>query len=127
MTQSPYHELFIKSVVLDGEENEIPVTLISSHPRLLINQKEKRINFESEFNRKSFYPDLNTSQIYNEVIREKGGSVHLKSSSSKSASSKRCFKIESASSSSFVSYLSLNERRKRTEHAKTLEKEAEDR
>ena len=109
MTQSPYHELFksVKSVVLDGEENEIPVTLISSHPRLLINQKEKRINFESEFSRKSFYPDLNTSQIYNEVIREKGGSVHLKSSSSKSTSSKRCFKIESASSSSFVSYLSL--------------------
>ena len=129
MTQSPYHELFksVKSVVLDGEENEIPVTLISSHPRLLINQKEKRINFESEFSRKSFYPDLNTSQIYNEVIREKGGSVHLKSSSSKSTSSKRCFKIESASSSSFVSYLSLNERRKTTEHAKTLEKEAEDR
>ena len=47
MTQSPYHELFksVKSVVLDGEENEIPVTLISSHPRLLINQKRKTNKF----------------------------------------------------------------------------------
>ena len=41
MTQSPHQELFspAKSVVLDGEENETPVTLIqSSHPKLLINQ-----------------------------------------------------------------------------------------
>ena len=44
MAQSPHQELFspVKSVVLDGEENEIPVTLIQSgHPKLLINQKEK--------------------------------------------------------------------------------------
>ena len=117
-------------MILDGEENEIPVTLIqSSHPKLLINQKEKGLNFESEFSRKSFHPDLNTSQIYNEVIREKGSSVHSKSSSSKSTSSKPSSKIESASSSSssVVSYLSLNEQRKTTEHAKMLEKEAEDR
>ena len=131
MTQSPHQELFspVKSVVLDGEENEIPVTLIQSgHPKLLINQKEKGLNFESEFSLKSFHPDLNTSQIYNEVIREKGSSVHSKSSSSKSTSSKPS-KIESASSSSssVVSYLSLNEQRKTTEHAKMLEKEAEDR
>ena len=114
MTQSPHQELFspVKSVVLDGEENEIPVTLIQSgHPKLLINQKEKGLNFESEFSRKSFHPDLNTSQIYNEVIREKGSSVHSKSSSSKSNSSKPSSKIESASSSSssVVLYLSLNE------------------
>ena len=131
MTQSPHQELFspVKSVVLDGEENEIPVTLIqSSHPKLLINQKEKGLNFESEFSRKSFHPDLNTSQIYNEVIREKGSSVHSKSSSSQSNSSKPSSKIESASSSSssVVLYLSLNERRKTTEHAKMLVKEAED-
>ena len=131
MTQSPHQELFspVKSVVLDGEENEIPVTLIQSgHPKLLINQKEKGLNFESEFSRKSFHPDLNTSQIYNEVIREKGSSVHSKSSSSKSTSSKPSSKIESASSSSssVVLHLSLDERSQMTEHAKMLEKEAED-
>ena len=131
MTQSTHQELFspVKSVVLESEENEIPVTLIqSSHSKLLINQKEKGLNFESEFSRKSFHPDLNTSQIYNEVIREKGSSVHSKSSSSKSTSSKPS-KIESASSSSssVVSYLSLKEQRKTTEHAKMLEKEVEDR
>ena len=78
---------------------------------------------------KGFHPDLNTSQIYNEVIREKGSSVHSKNSSSNSTSSKPSSKIESASSSSssVVSYLSLNERLKTTEHAKMLEKEEEDR
>ena len=63
ITQSLHQELFspVKSVVLDGEKNEIPVTLIqSSHPKLLINQKEKGLNFESEFSRKSFHQDLNT-------------------------------------------------------------------
>ena len=46
-------ELFspVKSMVLDGEENETPATLIwSSYPKLLLNQKEKGLNFESEFN-----------------------------------------------------------------------------
>ena len=132
MTQSPHQELFnpAKSVVLDGEEKEIPVTLIqSNHPKLLINQKEKGLNFESEFSRKSFHQDLNSSQIYNEVIREKGSSVHSKSSSSKSNSSKPSSKIESASSSSssVVLYLSLNKLHKTTEHAKMLVKEVEDR
>ena len=106
------------------------LTLIqSSHPKLLINQKGKGLNFKSEFSQKSFHQDLNTSQIYNEVIRGKGSSVHSKSSSSKSTSSKPSSKIESASSSSssVVLYLSLNEQRKTTEHAKMLEKEAEDR
>ena len=45
MTQWPHQELFnpVKSVVLDGEENENPVTLIqSSHPKLLINQSKKK-------------------------------------------------------------------------------------
>ena len=61
-------------------------------------------------------------------MREKRISVHSKSSSSKSTSAKRSSKIESvsSSSSSVVSYLSLNEQRKTTEHAKMLEKEAED-
>ena len=37
-------------MVLDGEENETPATLIwSSYPKPLLNQKEKRLNFESEF------------------------------------------------------------------------------
>ena len=57
MTQSPHQELFspLKSVVLDGEENEIPATLIqSSHPKLLINQNEKGLNFETEFSGKRF-------------------------------------------------------------------------
>ena len=66
MTQSPHQELFspFKSVVLDGEENEVPVTLIqNSHQKPLIDQKKKGLDFESEFNRKSFDPDLNTSQI----------------------------------------------------------------
>ena len=49
-------------MALDGEENETPVTLIqSSRTRLLINQKEKGLYFESEFSYKSFHPDLNTS------------------------------------------------------------------
>ena len=63
------------------------------------------------------------------MIREKGSSVHSKSSPSKSNSSKLSSKIESASSSSSSvrSYLSLNERRKTTENAKLLVKEAEDR
>ena len=78
---------------------------------------------------KGFHPDLNTSQIYNEVIREKGSSVHSKNSSSNSTSSKPSSKIESASSSSssVVLYLSLNEQHKTTEHAKMLVKEVEDR
>ena len=76
MIQSPHQTLFrpAKSVVLDGEENEIPITLIrSSYPKPLINKqkKEKALNFESEFSRKSFYPNFNTSQIYYEVMREK--------------------------------------------------------
>ena len=64
MTQSTHQELFnpVKGMALDGEENETPVTLIqSSCPRLLINQKEKGLNFEIEFSYKSFHPDLNTS------------------------------------------------------------------
>ena len=64
MTQSTHQELFspVKAMALDGEENETPVTLIqSSRPRLLINQKEKGLNFESEFSYKSFHSDLNTS------------------------------------------------------------------
>ena len=61
------------------------------------------------------------------MIREKGSSVHSKSSSSRSTSSKPSkIKSASSSSSSVVSYLSLNERRKTTEHAKMLEKKAED-
>ena len=58
MTQPPPHqELFspVKSVVLDGDENQIPVCLIqSSQPKLLINQKKRRFNFESEFSQKKF-------------------------------------------------------------------------
>ena len=130
MTQSPHQELFspVKTAVLGGEENEIPVTLIqSSHPTLLINQKGKGLNFESEFSGKSFHPDLNTSQIYNEVIRENRSSVRSKNSSSMSTSSKPSSKIESSSSSSVVLYLSLNERDKTTEHAKMLVKEVQDR
>ena len=63
------------------------------------------------------------------MIREKGSSVHSKSSSSKSNSLKPSSKIESASSSSssVVLYLSLNELHKTTEHAKMLVKEVEDR
>ena len=78
--------------------------------------------------KKSFHPDLNTSQTYNEVIREKRSSIHSKSLSSKSTSSKPSSKIESASSSSssVVSHLLLDERSQMTEHAKMLEKEAED-
>ena len=36
---------------------------------------------KSEFSRKSFDPELYTSQIYNGVMREKESSVHSKSSS----------------------------------------------
>ena len=57
MTQSPHQELFspVKRLVSDGEENEIPATLIqSSHPKLLINQKENGLNFKSEFTKKVF-------------------------------------------------------------------------
>ena len=117
-------------MVSEGEENEVPVTLIqSSHPKFLINQKEKELNFESKFRRKSFDPDLKNSQIYNELLRENGSSVHSKSSSSKSTSSKHSSEITyfSSSRSSVVLYLSLNERCKKTEHAKMLEKEVEDR
>ena len=59
MTQSPPHqELFspVKSVVIDGDENQIPVCLSqSSHPKLLINQKKRRFNFESEFSQKKVF------------------------------------------------------------------------
>ena len=44
MTQSPHEELFspIKSVVLDGEETEIPLTLIQrGHSKPLINKHQK--------------------------------------------------------------------------------------
>ena len=48
-------------MVLDGEENEVPGILIqSSHPKPLIYQKEKGLNFESEFSQKCFDLDLNT-------------------------------------------------------------------
>ena len=102
MTQLPHQELFcpVKSVVLDVEENEISKTLIqSSHPNPLINkhQKEKGLNFENEFTQKSFYTNLNTSQLYHEIMRAKVSSIHSKSSSSKSASSQRSSKIESSS------------------------------